>query len=392
MTQRLHIITLLTWAVLCTFSCKKGDDEIVKGAEKLPCYIDANTTLTNHNANGVDYVAECPVEVFAGTLTIEPGTTIEFPEGTYLWVYNSAILRCAGTAADPVIMKSTANGVYWDGLLLESNSAQNQLLYTEIQNAGLNLTRTDITSTFGDFSDKSRAASVVCDGRLRMENCTIQNGRGDAVLLGSSAMITGFSNNILDNNNGYALRTYAGLLTNLNLKSCTITNNRDNFVALYSISSNEEVLVPTTIQGISVPYLAISELSFLEGVDVEPGTTLYFKSETFFAAQKYLVAKGTSAQPIVFRGVATGAAAWGGVLVNSNDNRNEMAFCNVSDGGQVEMAFGVPKANIAVNYESRLRLTNCRSTSFEGCAVAVGATANFTNQSTEIPPSDICSF
>lgn len=392
MTQHFKIIFPLFFAISALFSCKKGEDEVLKGAKKLPCYITENMTLTNHNADGADYVAECTVEVASGTLTIEPGTTVEFPEGTYLWINNNAILRASGTSDKPILLKSTADGVYWDGILVTSASAQNQLIFTNITNGGLNLTLGDITTTFGEQGDKTRAAAVVCNGRLRMENCSVKNGRGDGVLLGHSAEILGFSNNIIENNNGYPLRTYMGLLSKLNLKSCTMTNNRDNFVALYSISSNEEVPDAVNIEGITVPYMAISMLDCKSGLELEAGTTMYFKTETALIAHGFITARGTAASPVVLRGLSSGAGAWGGVIAASNDIRNELAYCYVSDGGQFETLFAAPKANIVAYYDSRLKLVNCRSTAFDGCGVAVSNSANFGNQSPEISNDLICTF
>ncbi len=70
------------------------------------------------------------------TVTIEPGTTLQFASGAGLRV-NAGALRAIGTASDRITFTSgSANAGEWHGVGIASNNTQNALQFVTIQNAG----------------------------------------------------------------------------------------------------------------------------------------------------------------------------------------------------------------------------------------------------------------
>lgn len=107
----------------------------------------------------------------------------------------------------------------------------------------------------------------------------------------------------------------------------------------------------TFMHGIDIPadstlaaghYVVYDSLTVSQGatLSLQPGTTLYFHDKAFMKVSGRLVAEGTAAAPIVFRGDRTDRmfhylpydripGQWDGVVFTSTSNDNRLAHCDI---------------------------------------------------------------
>lgn len=111
-----------------------------------------------------------------------------------------------------------------------------------------------------------------------------------------------------------------------------------------------------------VDYVVTCMVQVKEDFTIEPGTEIVFENNAgFYVTSNALIAKGTAAQPIYFRGRDGLAGEWKGIGVSSNDPANELSYCVVSGGGSGGFSgwVGYEPANLVVNDQCQIKVTNC---------------------------------
>jgi hypothetical protein len=105
----------------------------------------------------------------------------------------------------------------------------------------------------------------------------------------------------------------------------------------------------------SVPYLVENgDIRIMNGsLQVAPGAEIRFKPSTSIIVDETgvgsLVAIGTAAQPIVFKGTQNIRAAWKGVAIFNASTANVLRYCTVDGGGQLPQGvLSAGRANIVV--------------------------------------------
>ncbi|HLR38103.1 MAG TPA: hypothetical protein VK084_08660, partial [Chitinophagaceae bacterium] len=104
-------IGLLLFSILLFYACSKDDEASVPEEPTtilppiaLDCSdFDKDVVLKNDPDRPVDYIVDCAIEIYATTLTIEPGTVIEFTESGRIAIHryyedHSGALIAKGTA------------------------------------------------------------------------------------------------------------------------------------------------------------------------------------------------------------------------------------------------------------------------------------------------------
>lgn len=172
----------------------------------LPDTIFQNLTLTTACS---PYIAAGNVVVKPNvTLTVQPGVEIRFPEKANLWVLGNAHFN--GSAASPILVKSTNSSEAWGGIFLKNATATSSLSFVKLENpsagshrfyfpaaisaykSDLNLDHLDLTAVtdnpiFARFSDvtlkDSKLKSAVTgdcinvkQGFAMVENCEFEGG------------------------------------------------------------------------------------------------------------------------------------------------------------------------------------------------------------------------
>lgn len=380
-----YLLTLAPAGVLFT-SCETNTPN------EVPCSITSNTTFSDINPNGVDYVIDCVVEVTGGTLTIEPGTTIEFRTGAGIFVSGQGSIYAVGTASLPIIMKGNGVAGAWRGIEINSNNATNTIGHCKISDAGGEV---NFSAPVAWFIHDTKAA-IVNYGKLNLHHTVIRNSGGAGIAASGGGEFTGFTADTIVGNNGFPILMYAGAVNQTDLPSCVFSGNTKNAVALYGRTSNAVVEEEVTLNKIGIPYRAFSSLEFREDVVINAGVIIETESDMgiYITGNGSLRINGTSSEPVVMRGVQQLAGYWRGLLINTNNPLNVFDYLNISDGGSSVLGFNPPKANIAVGAVAAAQLTinNCVSTNADGCQVAVSTTDGTLDYSNSPAITDVCTY
>lgn len=373
--MKTNFLSLMYAVVVLGFfsGCKKKEE--VPNPSDLPCTINSDMVLTNHNPNGVDYVVGCEVEVSGALLTIEPGVSILFKNNTSLQIADNAAISINGTESEPVTMHGAEPGMSWKGMLILSNDTRNRINHLDIRNTGSSVFFSDV---FGGFIYDAKIAIGV-SGKADITNTQVNTCGGIGIMYGSQASVTQFYNNKVSGCVLYPVMMYAGNLTpGLSFMNSEFKQNGENCIALYALSSNTEVNNPVTVNEAPVPYLAYTSIDFHQNVTFMQGVEMRVSEEQSLRSLGNTTQwsiNGTAAKPVNIKGKNESLAGyWNGILVGGAST-GMFTYLNVSGGGKDFTGFNVPfKANINVTdtYESSLTVTNCTSSlNTSGCDVGV---------------------
>ena len=133
-------------------------------------------------------------------------------------------------------------------------------------------------------------------------------------------------------------------------------------VAASSIEISSDITEDRTLEAGPL-YIVTRRVSVRDGAQltIEPGVRIEFQADAGLFIDgnaSSLVAAGTSADPIVMTGEQQQAGYWRGVGFESNNIQNEMTWVEIGYGGGSDWTFINEAANIALEAESRLTLTN----------------------------------
>lgn len=366
--------------VLMSSECKKKPN--TTGAILLDCEYENGITLTNHNKNGVDYICDCEVYVSGGVFAVEEGVEINFGSSAGLRIAQNGTIKAVGSSSSPVIMRASEGS--WKGIYVESEKDANELNFVRIENAG----QKDFTTTIAGFSHDNKA-SVIAGGRLKITNSTITGSKGYGVAYLNSSTSLGFANNTINTSAGYPLFILASELNNTSLATCSFTGNGKNVLAIYGVTSNDDVDKAVDFIKTPIPYFAISSLNFLKPATMAAGTTIIMSNNQgiYVSGQEYLRINGTASEPVVIKGETETPGFWIGMAVKTNNPNNVFNYLHIFDGGSDEADFSAELANISMGASSTAQLTlnNCKSERYAGsCQVYAGHVSGFTNNSPDI--------
>jgi len=367
-----HFIwSLVICAIFVNTSCK--DDDMMgspdNGPITLDCRIDASQTLTNHNLDGVDYIADCEVEVFGGNLKIEAGTTIQFNSGASMVVEIDGSITAIGTASEPVRMQGAGTAPSWGYLFVRTDDPKNQLDYVQIAHAG--------KQSAGVFNNEKSA--VYIEGRLGITNCTISDSDGHGITILeelTNTLITDFTSNIFRDCAGYPVVLGINSLAEMNLASCTFSNNGNDLIRITAENGSDRLNIATTLQKTAIPYYFESFFELYDDLTVEAGVDIVFNSgagiEAVASPDAFLKINGNTTEHVVFRGQNPTAGAWAGLFITSTNSNNEFNYLDISDGGGGDLTFANQEGNINLEGAgAKLTINDCTSTRAQDCDVVI---------------------
>lgn len=381
----------LTWSAVLVItimhSCTSFNPVDVNSPITLDCEYNSNTILTNHNPNGVDYIASCLVEISKGTLTIEPGTIIEFQEGTGLEVNFEGILKAEGISGDQIIFRGINSGTaLWRGIFINASQGNNVFEHVEIADAG------DGTS-YSLFENVKAALTIA--GRISMTNSIIKNS-GDVGIFSTESLNNGtvseFSNNQIIDCASYPIYLRMELAQNIDFQSCSFKENGNNVVAFHDLDG-ERLENDLSLKPLDVPYYIESELELYAGLTLEAGVDLQMGNNALINVSNidqkaYLKVQGTQSNHVTIRGKEALSGFWRGIYIPQSNTQNIFEFLDISDGGANPMSFSSTKANIALEFDGSLSMINCTSArSGSNCDILVnnfGGSPDFVNMSDDL--------
>jgi hypothetical protein len=369
------------------FGCKKDETEPIPeptptptpvvGPITLGCSYNNGLTLTNHNkiGTGVDYIINCDCEITGGKLAIDTNVIIQFSTNGSLKIKDNGYIEAKGTSTKTIVFEGQTNSpASWRGIFIESNNPLNSMDYCVIRNGG----NQDNVGYIGTSSYNTKA-NIWVSGNFKLSNSTVTGSGGDGIYMYEEATLLTFSNNIVSNNVKAPIIMYAGDMANLGVATSTFIGNADNYIGIYSTSSNKEVAEATTFNKATIPYMLLNSHYFQNNLTVNPGVTIHSKAAKTLGLDGtgFIKMIGTATEPITLTGESNIAGFWNGIFIATTNPLNEINFCNISGGGNSIAYYQLPnasKGNIAVGWNfgnGVLKIgSNTTSTNSSGCVLA----------------------
>lgn len=296
------------------------------------------------------------VEV-AAPLTIEPGVTLEFAQGTGIWFNSDGSLFAEGTAEDPITFTGTTQTPgWWNGVYIHSSDDLNNIIdHAVIEYAGREAMHSSIAAA------NLAIGRSLYDARIRVTNTTIRHSKNYGVTVHSNGKMPDWSGNTITENGEAALVTTASNAHYLDGGSSYTGNEID----AVEINGNDVNMDEVTWQKLNVPYHFHDETVVESGtLTIAAGATLAFAQEgqLEFRDGSEIIADGSSDSPITFTATQETPGWWYGIHIYSSDSVNNlMDHIIVEYGGRDAMDSSVEAANLAVGrslYDARVEITN----------------------------------
>jgi len=359
-------LPLFAIATLLFNSCEREALLKKKTEIILSCDGTGELTLTDHR-EGDDYIVECELYFNTGVVRIKEGVNIKFNPGANLVIGPDAALIIEGSAQNKVVLSGSVAGASWGGIRVESDDVRNALNHCIIENAG---SIKQFITTVGGSTHEAKSA-ILAYGRIKFNDVTINGSGGYGIAIGNAGEIVQFEQCNINNCVSYPLFFYGANLTpELSFTNSTFTGNNENYIAVYSVSSNKEIETDITVNESPIPYLVYNYWSMIANCVIEKGVHMVFnEGSALSTSYNYIQINGTSASPVKFSGRKAGPGQWLGVYINSNSVNNIFNYLDIADAGSEPFTFEPETANITLGNEARLTLNNCTSSNALGCDI-----------------------
>ncbi|MGK7390475.1 MAG: PKD domain-containing protein [Candidatus Cyclobacteriaceae bacterium M2_1C_046] len=124
------------------------------------------------------YYVVGPIIIKSG-IEIEPGAYFIIHPDASIQVLDEGYLNSVGTPDQKIVFTTTSMPYYWGGILVNTTSELNQFVYTEISYGGNTV-----------FPNMMYAGNLVSEfGKMKIENSTIQHGRGYGIVVNSGHQV-----------------------------------------------------------------------------------------------------------------------------------------------------------------------------------------------------------
>jgi hypothetical protein len=374
---------LLLAATSFMFSCSKDNSNpnpAPTGSNILKGTISSDLTLVN-GGGAVDYYLEEIVTVEA-RLVIEPGTVIVAKAGSGLEFSTAkGILKAEGTAAKPIVFKSESGAKGgWLGIKFQdSNNPLNVMQYVTVADGG--------SASFDGDDSKKATIQFAGTNQLKMKNCTVSNSAnwGMYETYSSDLTLIDFDSNTFSNHANFPIYVFDATAKDLGYKT-SFSSNTKNYIGL--MQKNFDGLSGDHIwKKQAVPYfwddtdpLVIGYYTTNGNLTMEAGAQLVMGPGTGIVIGDnanetgYLKLQGTSANKVVIKGESSTKGYWKGIYVRTGSVNNDFTYASVSDAGSTNLGGTGTKANIVVDANSTLKLTNVTLMNSLGCGYTVSTT------------------
>lgn len=318
--------------------------------EELSGTVDGDLTLTSN----VLYRVVGDVTVRNGaTMTIEPGTRIEFESDTGLQVYSDGRLSAIGTVDAPIIFTGTSESPgWWDGIYFnDARHPDNVLDWVVIEYGGAGAWHSSTRPANLTVGRSSYQASVT------VTNTALRHSGGFGLFLHANGAMPGSGDNTYASNASGPAELHASSAHFLDSGS---SFEGDDPVRVLGNRVDGEV----TWQAIEVPYRMAGATDVRERLTIDAGATFHFEAEgaLTFGSGSVVRALGTSGAPIVFSGTQQQPGWWQGIYINQTthpDNLMEHVVIEYAGGSAFHSS--TSPANLTVarsSYEASVTLRN----------------------------------
>jgi len=309
------------------------------GSNVLAIDFDSITADARFRNVGIPYYQELSVDVYKAKLTLDPGVVYHFGADAGLeigWNGNPASLSAVGSADEPIVFDgATPTSGFWQGILIRDKvTTDSKLSNVEVRHGGGN----------DGFALEVRAP-ITLDGVLVSDN--------DAgVFIGNTGVSKASKNLTVTKGEQRPLTVEADGLVTLP-EGGSFNGNAIDEIAIKGGSYRASGTVPN----LGIPYRFLSSLDTLAGssLTLTAGSEFIMPSDAHLEIgwngnQATVVAAGTAAKPIRFRGSDSSSGYWEGLVVGDNvPSASKLDYVEVS-GGQAACA--TFRSSIAVTHST----------------------------------------
>ncbi len=330
--------------------------------------ISSSLTLSNDPDKNVDYVVNESVTFTGGTLTIEPGTVIEFNTNTGFTFRDQAVLNAMGTESELIKLRGFGGDLTrWTGLIF-INRVAHQMHHCEVQNAGGNNALAAIYLQF--------------DSQLELQNSSIINSASYGLCAdGDGARLPNFSSNIIRGSASYPVSVYDGdAAADLDINSSFTNNGTDRirvgeepggvgFIAYIDQSGS-------SFNVNSVPYEIVNSLQIEENssLTLDAGVTLLLDDADFLVVRPdaSLTANGGASAQVTIDQVPGASGKWSYV---ENFGTISISNATITNGGNDS---GTNAAMIYNHGVATLNISNSTLSNSATAAVSLNSSDDYT--------------
>lgn len=313
------------------------------------------------------------------TLTIEPGTTLEFTANTDFAISNDGRLVAEGTEQDSIYFTGevTESG-YWDGIIFQdATHPDNVMDYVVVEYAGGSSLHSSV-----------EPANVVVGRSLRNANIEISNSvmrhsSGVGLYLHSNGALRNSGNNTFTSNSTGPVTTHANVMHYLDNGS-TYTGNDTDIVKVYSTAVRDDAIW----QAIDVPYLMDGNHNVQDAeITINAGAHFLFEADASieFGSGTIIQALGTDGNEIIFTGSSEVPGWWRGLFVSDTRHPDNLLDHVIIEYGGGEAFHGsLEPANLAIGRSLREASISVQNSVFrhsDGYGMFVHNNGSFPNSS-----------
>lgn len=291
------------------------------------------------------------------TLTIEPGTVLEFEANTRMSIVNDGRLSAVGTEQDSIRF-SGASAVpgYWDGIFIQDAvHPDNVLDYVVIEHGGGSALHSSVDPA------NLVIGRLTYSSNITVSNSVMRHGAGAGMFLHSNgALRSGSGNNTFTQNETGAVITYTNVMHYLDSQSSYSGNNNDR-VYVYA----NQLDTDGTWAAIDVPYFMPGDHQVNNAsLNIEAGALFEFDSEgsLHIISDVIFRALGEEGNEIVFTGSVKEAGWWDGIYIQDSRHPDGlMDHVIVEYAGAAAAHTSVEPANVTVGrsvYNARITISN----------------------------------
>ncbi len=370
-------ITIILFATLLVFaSCKKEAEPIDVITPPTVNTVTENITTNTTWTTGSVYIVDGILSINGATLTIQPGTTIKFKQGSYINVGNSATgsaIIANGTAVAPIIFTSystTPTAGDWNGIFFEDGTASTtSLFFCNFLYSG------GYSSSYG---------TINLDGcNISMDNCTITNGENFGITVSNDSEFISFTNNGISNIQNHLIKLYPNSAHTIGAGNVFVPTN-SSLGIMVNGGTYDKAEETWLNQGVSYVINGIVNVQSNAGsiLNIQAGTTVAFTSDSYMkvgnSSGTYgtIKAIGTDVARIIFTSSAVSKTAgdWGCIFLEDGTSAStKFDYCTFEYGGGYNSSYGM--VNLS---DCSAAFTNCSFTNSLTYGITLGSGAWFT--------------
>ncbi|MEM6800874.1 MAG: hypothetical protein AAF696_05690 [Bacteroidota bacterium] len=289
----------------------------------LDCSISGATTWFNGPA-AVDYIVPngCVIDI-TEALTIEAGTVIQMGENSGLGVYDNGSVKMIGTATAPIIIRGAdAASGYWRGIHIETVSVNNVMEYVSIEGAGSNYV----------YCCNPVASLFLKAAKITIKNSQISNGDEHAIYATSGTEFREYTENTLTTHKEYPMALTLETADGLDGTESSYSGNDEDYVLLL----DTDLVEASELKKLNVPYITGNTVyDIKEDLRIAEGVEIVFRENAGIGVfdNGSLTVAGTDGKPVIMRGEENSKGLWRGIHIETNSNKNDINYLEVSQAG-----------------------------------------------------------